>query len=342
MKKWMAICLILVAAAAFFLLALGSSSDSSETKEAEGSAQSTETKPDADTEDTDADTKAPTETETEPAAPEGDLSAIHVGDSVTASGLRLVYVASGVYESDNEFIQPKEGYQYIFMKIYAENVSDTTQHFSSMDFNCYADGYAMDTDYVTLDEDIAASLSPGRHTMGRVFFQVPVDAEQIEAEYELNYFTEKKAVFLYEGEQDSGFEAPADTEGSPDACHVGESVEAGKLTIDFLACYWDKSDNQFIQPKDGYRYVTLEFEVTNHDKSDTSVSYFSFDCYADGAACSGTYFRDDNLSATVSPGRKAKGTVTFEVPAEAQSIEVEYDASLWISHPVIFACEPED
>ena len=123
---------------------------------------------------------------------------------------------------------------------------------------------------------------------------------------------------------------------------MGESVEAGKLTIDYLACYWDESDNQFIQPKDGYRYVTLEFEVTNHDKSDTSVSYFSFDCYADGAACSGTYFRDDNLSATVSPGRKAKGTVTFEVPAEAQSIEVEYDASLWISHPVIFACEPED
>ena len=47
-------------------------------------------------------------------------------------------------------------------------------------------------------------------------------------------------------------------------------------------------------------------------------------------------FRDDNLSATLSAGRKVKGTVTFEVPVDATVVEVEYLTNFWTSNRVVF------
>lgn len=60
------------------------------------------------------------------------------------------------------------------------------------------------------------------------------------------------------------------------------------------------------------------------------------DCFADGVSCDAAYFRDDNLSATLSAGRKAKGTVTFEVPLDAKIVEVEYLTNYWTSNRVVF------
>lgn len=94
----------------------------------------------------------------------------------------------------------------------------------------------------------------------------------------------------------------------------------------------------FIQPKEGYHYVTFSFEFENISSSDAYVSSFSFDCYADGAACDSTYFRDDDLgSATLSPGRKVKGTVTFEVPDNASVVEVEYDEISVFGSRIVFS-----
>lgn len=42
--------------------------------------------------------------------------------------------------------------------------------------------------------------------------------------------------------------------------------------------------------------------------------------------------------AAISSGRKASGTVTFEVPDEASVVEVEYAVSVWTSNRVVFTC----
>ena len=47
-------------------------------------------------------------------------------------------------------------------------------------------------------------------------------------------------------------------------------------------------------------------------------------------------FRDDNLSATISAGRKVQETVTFEVPIGAATVEVEYLTNFWTSNRVVF------
>ena len=63
---------------------------------------------------------------------------------------------------------------------------------------------------------------------------------------------------------------------------------------------------------------------------------YEFDCYAAGQACDQSFFRDDNLSATLSAGKKAKGTVTFEIPDSATSVELECETNIWTSNRLVF------
>ena len=97
--------------------------------------------------------------------------------------------------SDNEFMQPKEGNKFIKATFEFENISKDDQTVSSMvDFNCYADGYDMESRYFD-DGDLSATLSSGKKTQGSVYYEVPVNAQEITIEYETNYFTQDKIIF---------------------------------------------------------------------------------------------------------------------------------------------------
>ena len=275
-------------------------------------------------------TKAPTET------PMPVKTVYQVGDILQDGDLKIVYMSSGVYVEDNEFMQPPEGMKYIFIQLAFENTSKSTdKSISYFSFEGYADGYAAES-YYGGEEDLSATLSPGRTTSGFLYFTVPEDAGEIEIEYETNVFTEKKIKFAYEGEKDSGYQIPANTTATEGAYVVGDIVSSKQLIITYLSCEEYVSDNMFIQPADGYRFVSCEFEFENVSSTDQYVSCYEFYCYADGAACNATYIRDDALSATMSAGRKTKGTVTFEVPIDATVIEVEYLTNYWTSNRVVF------
>ena len=58
----------------------------------------------------------------------------------------------------------------------------------------YADGYAVEQTY--FDDDLSATLSAGKKAKGAVYFEVPVNAVEVNAEYEMNYWTEEKVVFV--------------------------------------------------------------------------------------------------------------------------------------------------
>lgn len=259
-----------------------------------------------------------------------------VGDMIEDGNNRIVFVSSGDYTEENQFMQPAEGNKYIYLQFSFENISKSSDSsISFYSFECYADGYAADM-YYGGDDSLSATLSPGRATTGYIYFEVPEDAQDIEVEYETNFFTEKKIKFIFEGNQDSGYVQPTNTTPTEDAHQIGDVVESSKLKITYLSCEEYTSDNMFVVPADGYHYISCEFEFENVGSSDEFVSSLSFDCYADGIDCNGVYIREDDLSATISAGRKAKGTVTFEVPVDAQVVEVEFLSSLWTSNRVVF------
>ena len=317
MKKILQTAVIVLVIGAFFLAALGSGSDSGDpTKVGEvGGSQD---------------------------SGQGETTAAkdfyEVGDIIEADGLKLVYMASGVYESTNQFIQPAEGKQYIFLEFYAENIGTSgSKSISYLSFDGYADGYAADQKYI-LDDTISGTLTPGRWTRGYVIFEVPKTAEKIEAEYQYGLLSRNKLKFLYGGVKNSGFTPAAKTAPTEGAFKVGDILESKNYRITYVSCAPFESDNMFIKPADGYEFIYIELEFENTDKSDHSVNSLYFHCYADGKLCdSTTGGRDDNLSATLSQGRKAKGTVCFEVPKNAQTIEIEFDEALISGKAIVFS-----
>lgn len=118
--------------------------------------------------------------------------------------------------------------------------------------------------------------------------------------------------------------------------HVGEKLDVDGLEINYVSAEDFTSDNQFIQPKEGNKFIKLYFECTNNSKDDKYISSFEFKCYADNNSCENGYYGDDDLSATISSGRAAKGSVYFEVPVNAEKIEVEYETDFWTSKKAIF------
>ena len=294
--------------------------------------------------DTAADTAAAEASEPAKEAQEGEdaeeapalLDKYHVGDILEDGDMRIVYMASGEYTEENEYLQPQEGNKYIFLEFSFENMSDKDDAYvSSMSFECYADGYNADM-YYKENADLDATLSAGRVTTGSVYFEVPEGAQEIEVEYETNFLTEEKITFVYDGDKDAGYAPKAEAKPSEDAFAPGEEVEMKGLTMRYLSCEDYESDNMFIEPKEGFHYVTLTFEVENTGSSDQLISSMEFDCFADGISCESLYVRDDDLSATISAGRKAGGTVTFEVPDAASVIEAEYLTNAWTSDRVVF------
>lgn len=275
-------------------------------------------------------------TDSKPNKSEPAKTEYYVGDILEDGNTKIVFMSSGDYTEENEFMQPADGNKYIFLQFAFENTSKTTDtSISFYSFECYADGYAAEMHYGG-DDNLSATLSAGRATTGYLYFEVPTDAEVIEVEYETNIFTEKKIKFIFEGEKDSGYVQQLNTNPTDGAHKVGDVVESSRLKITYLSCEEYVSDNMFVVPAEGYRFVTCEFEFENVGTSDEHISSFNFDCYADGLNCKGTYIRDDDLSATLSAGRKTKGTVTFEVPIDAEVIEVEYLSNYWTSNRVVF------
>lgn len=119
-----------------------------------------------------------------------------VGDIVETKELKITYLSAGEYTSDNMFLQPKDGNVYYRMEFEFENISDTDQTISGMvEWNCYADSYSCEQSYIGEDQ-ISATLSPGKKVKGSMYYEVPKEAEKVNLEYETNFWTEDKIIFV--------------------------------------------------------------------------------------------------------------------------------------------------
>ena len=108
--------------------------------------------------------------------------------------------------------------------------------------------------------------------------------------------------------------------------YVGETYEVrNKGTLTFVSVEEYISDNMFVQPKENYKYIKLDFTAIN-TVSKENYFYWDFTCYADDTKCDRNYLADNDLYVgdNIGAGRKVSGSVIFEVPIEATHIEVEY------------------
>lgn len=275
------------------------------------------------------------ESETE-AADTGSGNEIRVGDTLNGKKMRITYLESGEYKDDSVLTQPEEGKKYIFIKLFCENVSSSSQSVTFANFDCYADGYACDLN-ILANGTLSTSLTPGRVTEGIICFEVPQDASVIEIEYKENLLLSAEYKFIYEGIKSSGITVSKEAVPTEGAHKTGEVVEGESCKVTYLSCGEVESDGIFMNPDEGHKIIKFEFEVENTSSNDLSVTTANFKCYADNASCDANYFVGDMLSATLSSGRKVKGNVCFEVPVDASVIEVEYQPSILSDEIIIFS-----
>lgn len=124
----------------------------------------------------------------------------YVGDILETKEVKLSYLSCGEYSDNNMFVKPGDGNKFVYFEFEFENIGNTDTHVGYFDFDCYADGYEASSVIITADNAMTsiASISPSRKLSGIVVFEVPKNVENIEVEYETNYWTQKKAIFVYE------------------------------------------------------------------------------------------------------------------------------------------------
>ena len=174
MKKILSVLLAVIVLATFAFFAVGSSDDSSASvSQGDGVTNSNSTE----------DNKPLT---------------VKVGDVLTTDNLKITYLDSGVYTDYNEYMGPEKGNKIVYIKLQAENIGNTDAYLSMFEFSCYADDVAME-DYIYGDNLFSSDvISSGRKMSGYMYFEVPKDAENIEIEYETDYWTSNKAIFVVE------------------------------------------------------------------------------------------------------------------------------------------------
>ena len=130
---------------------------------------------------------------TETATEEKVNEPFEVGDTVETEDLRITFLKAEPYT--DEYDEPAKGHEFYKFEFEFVNISDSDQYVSSWDFNCYADGYDMESAYSSEDKDLDATLSAGKKTKGVVCFEIPKDDKDISLEYETNYWSESKVCF---------------------------------------------------------------------------------------------------------------------------------------------------
>ena len=128
-------------------------------------------------------------------------------------------------------------------------------------------------------------------------------------------------------EKDSGYVPEKDYALTPGALSVGDSFEEpGLLKLEYLSCKPAEVDEW--SRREGYHWVTCEIEFEDQDwNQEANADQFSlYDsnvlCYADGFRCRKQYQSHWLDFCDLAKGEKAVMTVTFEVPDDAQTVEV--------------------
>ena len=119
--------------------------------------------------------------------------------------------------------------------------------------------------------------------------------------------------------------------------NVGEEIETNDTKITFVSAQDYTSYKSYSAPKTGNKVVRAEVIFENISTSDIYLS--NLECYADGEKCEEYYYADDYKSPTLeslSKGKRIKAVVYYQVPANAKSIILEYETSVWTSKKIEF------
>ena len=122
----------------------------------------------------------------------------------------------------------------------------------------------------------------------------------------------------------------------------GDSVELNDVVVTFIGVE-ETNDSDFNKPAEGKVYVLCEFEIVNNGNEDLTVStMLNFEAYCDDYGCDlsiGALMErgsKEQLDGTAAAGKKIKGVVGYEIPADWKELEVHYSPGIFTSDKIVF------
>ena len=128
----------------------------------------------------------------------GDVLEYNVGDVFESNEIKIMFIDSGDYSTDNEFLQPAAGNKYIYAEFSVYNIGESDYSVGSVSFDCYADDTLCSQSILTVDDAMSsiATLSPDRNIKGKIYYEVPKDSNKIEIEFETDFLSQDKVYFI--------------------------------------------------------------------------------------------------------------------------------------------------
>lgn len=123
---------------------------------------------------------------------------------------------------------------------------------------------------------------------------------------------------------------------------VGDVVELDGVVVNFVGVT-ESTGSDFYKPESGNVYVLCEFEIANNSDEELAVSsMMSFKAYCDDYSCDyslGALMAKgdkEQLDGSVATGKKMKGVVGYEVPADWKELEIHYITNILSSNKIVF------
>lgn len=116
---------------------------------------------------------------------------VYVGESATTNGYTLTVQSAGVFISDNEFLQPEDGKEYVTVDVLIENTGKEDITVSSLlCFNAYVDDFSVDLDIMNdAGEILDGTVAVGKKLQGMLCYQLPIGWETLEINVDIDFFS---------------------------------------------------------------------------------------------------------------------------------------------------------
>lgn len=124
----------------------------------------------------------------------------------------------------------------------------------------------------------------------------------------------------------------------------GEIAELNGVQVT-LTDYKESTGSEYNKPTDGNIFLLVEFEISNNTEKELAISSaLSFEAYADDYALNYSFSalmekEGNQLDGTIAAGKKMKGWIGWEVPADYQNVEIHFTDNVWSSDKFVFVIE---
>ena len=137
----------------------------------------------------------------------------------------------------------------------------------------------------------------------------------------------------------SGTTNTAGQDSTPQKFKINDTVELGDMQLVVYALEENlTTDNMFVEPQDGMKFVAVDVKVTNVGDTSRSVSEYGFSL-GDKENYSYDYYyyavkEPEFDSKTLDKGMSVRGWITFEVRNDSSNFTLFYEPDFWSNQTI--------